>query len=478
MAKNIITTIEITDTHIKLLQARVQQGLLITAGNIAKIEAATDEHVAERLAQMISGRVGELIGIIPRRFAILKHIKLPSHSAAEIKRMVALQISNHVPYSREDIVFDIQILEKDTDGYSKVLLLVVHKDVILRYLKIFEKARLHPHRLVLSSFGIAEWSAYQLKKMKEDPGPFALVNIDDTSSEICFCHHKKMLFARSIHFGAKDLNPEHLADFLEQIGLTLGNYKKDNMGPDIKKIFVITNLKEAGVLVDKLKEYYQLPIELRNVFDNLPCHKDFNLSALWGQSGLSLASSVGFLLGDIKKQINLMPLNIQANKKTQLQKKAWLKMATMIAMALLLGGVAANTKVYKDMVYLKKVEEKNKETQREAERAKIKIDTIEFLRNKLRHPIYIVDIMKELYKLCPPEISFNALYLDAQGTLTIQGLAMAGSSVNTFQGNLVNSPLFKAVNLEFATKRKRLQDEYTDFKITCKLSPTPEIKNE
>jgi len=38
--------------------------------------------------------------------------------------------------------------------------------------------------------------------------------------------------------------------------------------------------------------------------------------------------------------------------------------------------------------------------------------------------------------------------------------------VHNFQQNLVKSVLFKAVNLEFATKRKIFNMEVTDFQIT------------
>ena len=473
MSKNITTAIEITDTHVKLLQARNQRGLFITHGSLGRIEQFTDDHVANILTQMTSARgfeAGEVVGIIPRKFAILKHISLPSQSDAEIKRMLDLQIGNHVPYSREDIVFDFQIVGREASGYTEVLLMIVHRDVMQRYLRIFEKVRLHPHRFVLSSFGVLEWFVYQLNKTKEKDDTVALINIDDAVSEIVFCSQKKMVFSRSIHFGAKDLGDEHLAVFMEQIGLTLGNYKKEKMGPDITRFVVVTNIKEAARLIEKLKEYYQLPVDVRSALDNLPCHKDLNLSSLWQESGLSVVSPVGFLLGDVKKQFNFMPLNIQVTKKSQLQKRALLKLATMSLLTVVLAMFAFNISFYHDTIYLKKIQDKIKETRPQVEAVKTRMESIEFLRSRVKNPVRIADIVNELHTLCPKEISFNALYLDSQGTLTIQGISTAGNMVNTFQGNLVNSPLFTAVNLEFATKRKRLQEEYTDFKIICKLA--------
>ena len=84
---NLTTTIEITDTHIKLLQAKTQKGALMTYGSVGKIEQFSDDHVANLLAQMTSVRgfeTGDIVVVIPRRFAILKHVQLPSQSDAEI----------------------------------------------------------------------------------------------------------------------------------------------------------------------------------------------------------------------------------------------------------------------------------------------------------------------------------------------------------------------------------------------------------
>src|SRR5690242_16154625 len=130
---NTITIIEITDTHVKLLQAKNQRGVSITQAGVGKIEQFTDENVVDVLAQLTSVRgfePGEVVGLIPRKFAILKHISLPSQSDAEIKRMLNLQIGNHVPYSREDIVFDFQVVRRETNGYTKILLMIAHKDVV------------------------------------------------------------------------------------------------------------------------------------------------------------------------------------------------------------------------------------------------------------------------------------------------------------------------------------------------------------
>ena len=81
----------------------------------------------------------------------------------------------------------------------------------------------------------------------------------------------------------------------------------------------------------------------------------------------------------------------------------------------------------------------------------------------------MTDVIHELYKLTPKEISFSSLQLDEKGVLTIQGYAEASASVNSFQEKLVKSPLFTDVSLQYATKRKIFNMDVTDFKIMAQL---------
>src|SRR3989338_2358429 len=105
MNKKLTTVIEITDTHIKLFQARTSgTGSILTYFDNKKITTFSDEAVTKLLSTMVARQrisSGHVLCVIPRRFAILKHASFPSHQEEEIRKMVSLQVVNNVPYSRE-----------------------------------------------------------------------------------------------------------------------------------------------------------------------------------------------------------------------------------------------------------------------------------------------------------------------------------------------------------------------------------------
>jgi len=81
----------------------------------------------------------------------------------------------------------------------------------------------------------------------------------------------------------------------------------------------------------------------------------------------------------------------------------------------------------------------------------------------------MVDIIHRLYRLTPENVSYRSLSIDENDNLTIQGISEKRVDVNEFQKNLIGSPLFKDVNLKYATQRRVFEGEITDFKITCQI---------
>src|SRR3990167_988360 len=170
MKDGLLTAIEITDTHIKLIQAqRLRHAGSLTHCDFKELPEPTDPAVSKVLSQMIKAariKPSTVTAVIPRRFAILRHLSLPSHADSEIRKMVELQIAKQIPYPREDVVLDYLIIEKQPSGYSKVLIVAVHKDVINRYLKIFKDAGVNLNSLTLSSVGLLGWFNYWQQKNK------------------------------------------------------------------------------------------------------------------------------------------------------------------------------------------------------------------------------------------------------------------------------------------------------------------------
>ena len=95
---------------------------------------------------------------------------------------------------------------------------------------------------------------------------------------------------------------------------------------------------------------------------------------------------------------------------------------------------------------------------------------VDFADKNIQERTNIADVIAELYRITPSEITFKSLYFTEQKQITIQGFSKTRSSVNNFQNQLVNSAIFEDVTLQYASRSRTLGEELTDFKITVKLS--------
>src|SRR3990167_7181258 len=184
MATKPVTAIEINESHIKVLQTL---GGKVVSFWVEEILEQDEKKIAVQLGKLMALRkfkTGPLLTSIPRRMTMLRVVSLPSHDEKELAKMVNLQVVRQAPYSPQDIVSDFSLLEKETSGYSKVQVVIVHKDVIMRFLQIFSRASLAVQRLTLSSMGLLYWYLHwQRQRRQRDNVPVAVIQVDSINSE-------------------------------------------------------------------------------------------------------------------------------------------------------------------------------------------------------------------------------------------------------------------------------------------------------
>ena len=188
------------------------------------------------------------------------------------------------------------------------------------------------------------------------------------------------------------------------------------------------------------------------------------------------AALIGVLVGAWPKPMNLIPSEILHRKAGHRRRSAVVRLVGAGAAVIFLGIAALVTPVYQDSQYLKKIEQEASQIKTSTAKAEKKMEFLEFVKGEIENRVLMVDVIKELYRLVPDEIVLQAVNLDRTGEFMLQGLAKTGAQVNQLQSALVNSLLFSQVNLQYATQRRRFQEEYTDFRIVCRLAGRREVQ--
>ena len=475
MAKKVITVLEITQTHIKLAQAKEESGSnVISKFFIENISSDTDEAISKTLSDLIKKsniKPTNLIVVIPRNLVTIRNVNLPSQDPVEIEKMVGLQAAKQIPYSKEDIIIDHLIIGKDSSGYSKILMVIAHKDAINRYLKITAGIQAKPSTFVLSSQGVFNWyQLYQNKTKGSNQDTIVLMDIDTTNTGICFVYNNQLIFSRSISFGIRDLDSGNLEDLLRQIHLTLSTYKKEKIGQEISKIVLTPSSGDIKNLAKRLEAEFSISTEVLDSQIIISGEKELSLPNQIVQCEASSSVILGFAIGRKEKLIDLLPPEVYKKQERQIKRKELVFLGILLVLVIISIMSAVFVKMYKKEQYIKLLKTSLKQTNPKAKNISQTIKKLELIKQRLNPKISSIDILYELYNLMPENISLTIFALDEQGNFSLQGVALVMSDVFTFQGLLDKSGYFSNVEVKYASKRRTRKAELTDFRIICQIT--------
>jgi len=153
-----------------------------------------------------------LVAAIPSYCAITRNIEIPSQNPQEIREIVNLQAARHTPYSRSEIVVDYLDLGVFKSIYSKILLTIVSRSVVKRYLDLAEKLNLKIHRFVFAPEAVARIAAKYVL-LEPEKAPTLFVHIDSTFSDFMVVFKGMLVFIRNIPIGAQALASEREVNF-------------------------------------------------------------------------------------------------------------------------------------------------------------------------------------------------------------------------------------------------------------------------
>jgi len=479
--KKTITAVEINESDIKLFQGAEKSGsMILTHCEVRPISSNYDEDIAEHLrgmAAFLPSEPKQVLVIMPRRHVILRHMKFPTDDPMEIEDMVGLQLINKLPYPVEDVIYRHEVLGYDLDRNSLVLACVVSKEISRRYCRIIEQAGWEPGKLVLNSQGIARWLGYQESALKvSSHKTTAIINIDRTHSEICFCQNDRLIYSRHLPQGYGHLNAGQAQELEKQIVITLQAYDKERMGPAVGNVLILGLRDEAKILQDILASNDKVQTNiLKPVYGIAGLTKIEHMMAE-AQRTASLTAGLGFILSRGREPMNLAPIEIKQTRHRKRQKWQAVKTGALLAMTVILGVAIQLTGLTHKRSVLRSVKTMREALSGRLVSAEERIKLVERFDRKDRQVTFIPDLIDELSRLTPDDVIFRTITVDKDGHVNILGYAESNAQVNDMRTQMVRSMSFHDVDLKFATKRTIAKRPLIDFKIASKLGQNEAIE--
>ncbi|MBZ0167740.1 MAG: pilus assembly protein PilM, partial [Candidatus Omnitrophica bacterium] len=325
------TVIEIADQCVKALQTKAGRGRNHLLNQIVlPLENQSEQGLESALSNLAKHRIigaGAAFLMLPRQLAILKLIRLPSVDKTELRKMLEIQISNQTPYTLEEVEYDFHIIDSDTDGYTRVILFVIPREVTTRYIDMMNRAKIPFSGLTISTQGLQSWYRYQLEhKQLVGANYVALCNVDLQQTEIAFFKEQNLLFSRSSNQGLVDIRRGQTDELIRQIELSVNYYRNEQMGLPIEKLIVVLNVPDFQGFCGELELRIQIPCQMVSSLEGMSVHKSVLDKGPEEVSGVSLTAPLGVSISDPKSVINLLPKAIRETKTNKFVKLELIKL--------------------------------------------------------------------------------------------------------------------------------------------------------
>lgn len=153
---------------------------------------------------------------------ISRTIEIPNMPDSELEEAIKWEGSDQIPISTDDAVLDYEILSRDDDGGYNVLIVAVKRDLIDKYLELFELLDLEPLTIEIEPTAAARTidHLYQLDNI-------GIIDIGYKTTSVSIVSQEQLLFTRSVGIADKSIT-EEIAD-IEGLNLKEAEeFKKNN----------------------------------------------------------------------------------------------------------------------------------------------------------------------------------------------------------------------------------------------------------
>lgn len=442
-----------------------------------EIASLSDEEIALKISDLavelkINSRYLSLS--IPRHLTTTRNLDLPSLNPLEIKDMIELQISKQTPYASDEVIKDYQILGSNVDGYSKVLLVIVHRDIVGRYFKILESAGLKVQKVSFSSEGLLNWRSLVYREKIAAEKVHILIEVDYDTSDFEVVLNDKLVFGRSISLGFSQFLgqlEQWQKKFVEEVKHSIYAYQNEIMSKEIDKI-IISRPRLVGDSLNKavLEKEFGSSVEIIDQFKDIPLTDEgVNSYNNLIRTDLSFAGLVGLGLPAGEHKIDLVPQEYLISKAVKEKgKDLYLMGILLVSILVAVSGVFLG-RMYNKERYLGQLKQRLGEIQNKTKELNSMVRGIETIKDRVHTRGMSLNLLYEVHRAIPPGVHLVSISFDGKESLTLRGQSNEMSEVFNFVNKLEESVYFQNVKSKYATKRKVEDKEITDFEISCPL---------
>ena len=426
------------------------------------------EVISSIINESIYKKYKPLILCMPRDQVILRNLSFPSKDEVELESIIELHLTQEVPYSREEIIYNYSTLDKTQDGFTNVLLSIVHRRTLLKQFSFFEKLNLYPDNILLGTFGLLRFFQKAAQPDKLSNNLIACLDIGDTFTDFFIAKGDKILFSKSIVIpGYKLKENDKLSKFV-------GELKQANMIARTKYNENPSKVYMSGIRWKNL----ELMTNISDIFQQEPVIIDPMevISSLKGvdnareiTSKISISSLLGIALNPLSAQFSFVLPEAKMRKYARETAKHLFVTGGVVICLLVLMLIAFMGKTYALQNYFTRLSLEIRTMERMNETVMADLKKIKVLRKFARDQDSFLYFYYELARMVPRSIAVDRLVFNKKKEFSIVGKGADMGEVFKFVRTLNNSKMFGKAELRYSRKMTKGNEEFNEFNIMCHI---------
>jgi type IV pilus assembly protein PilM len=175
----------------------------IVDGSIMNQAAVVD--AIRTLKNLLRFKGREVATAVSGHSVIVKKIKMPEMTRDELEQHIPWEAEHHIPFPKDDVEIDHQVLGKNGDQ-MEVVLVAAKKEVISDYSLAIREAKLAPSVLDVTAFTMQ--NAFEVNYALEPNDIVALINVGATMATINILQKGQSAFTRDVAGGGNEITEE------------------------------------------------------------------------------------------------------------------------------------------------------------------------------------------------------------------------------------------------------------------------------
>ncbi|MFH1645807.1 MAG: pilus assembly protein PilM, partial [Candidatus Omnitrophota bacterium] len=462
----------------------VKKGFIISRLLSLSVSALDDTDVSNMIKGVIQSeniKISNLSVLISRDRVMLKYIKLPSSNQDELDSMVSFEVSKQIPYSIEEVVYDYKIVSSDDQGYSNVIIAIVHNKEIEKTRNLLESVTKAPFRLRLSSEALYTWYV-KISPNYDKSKRVCILDVDADSTEIVLVFNEEVEFTRTVSAGAlvlADVVPGDSSQrvrFVEELRRSIDIFFKQK-GSDDEKIDECLIIGALSVK-DSLPSLIEKELGLKSTYVSFLATMPIAEYA-FGQDGIPEYISVSSLCASlfITEGMNLVPEEVRKKEEFRSKAKKVVFTAVVLSVAVLSLVGFFCVKLYQKRALLGRLSAIYEKIKPQASIVEEKVKKLDIVKSGSKEGVSSLDAIYNLYKIIPPNITLVDFDYDAEKRfVSFRGTASRMAEVLKLNALLEASGRFKNVESRSLSERRLAGIQVIDFQIRCNFSSKAEKK--